>query len=423
MTRFGLPSFRRNLWLLLATVIAAFVGIGVQALVLNLYLVSLGFREDFLGLFSFANTAGIGLAALLAGRVSNRIGPRRTLLGAVVVLAISTGGLAASQNAIVLLVVGAVNGASLAHLFVPSATFVMDNAEPKGRSTAYAGYFAAQSVAMVIGSYLGGALPTALAAGGDVTTGGYAWTILVSAALALVGVVPMYLADDSRATGSTTSTVRRPGNGDQRRQMRRDMAWIVGSNTLVAMSLGFGLPFINVFFEKQLGADPVEIGFVFAMSSGAMVVASLSGPAIGRRFGVIPTIVACRLLTVPILVGLAFSPSLEFAASLYVLRTLITNATWPVDNAFTMELVSPNLRATLAALRSASWNGAWAIASGLAGLMIVGLGFPSIFFASGFFMVLGAVAYLVAFGSRGKPTEEVQDAQLAPAGGRSGDVG
>jgi MFS family permease len=403
-------------------VVAAFVGIGVQALVLNLYLVSLGFREDFLGLFSFANTAGIGLAALLAGRVSNRIGPRRTLLGAVIVLAVSTAALVASQNAVVLLVVATINGASLAHLFVPSATFVMDNAEPKERSTAYAGYFAAQSVAMVIGSYLGGALPTTLAAGGDVTTGGYAWTILVSAALALLGVVPMHLADDSRAAGSGSSTARRPGDGDQRKQMRRDMTWVVASNTLVAMSLGFGLPFINVFFEKQLGADPVQIGFVFAVSSGAMVIASLSGPAIGRRFGVIPTIVVCRFLTVPILLGLAFAPSLQVAASLFIVRTLITNATWPVDNAFTMELVSPNLRATLAALRSASWNGAWAITSGLAGLMIVGLGFPSIFFASGFFMVLGAMAYLVAFGSRGKPTEEARESRLSAVGGRSGDT-
>jgi predicted MFS family arabinose efflux permease len=353
-----------------------------------------------LGLFSVGNTAGYGGPEPVAVRASHKIGPRRTLLAAVVVLAISSAGLVVSQNPLVLLLVAVVNGASLAHIFVPSATFVMDNADPDQRSTAYAGYFAAQSVAMVIGSYLGGAMPTALASSGDPTSAGYSLTILASAGLAALGVVPMYLADDSRASGSSVSTARPSSRGDQRRQMRRDIAWIVGSNTLVAASMGFALPFINVFFEKKLGADAVEIGFVFAIASGAMVVASISGPFVGRRFGVIPTIVACRALTAPIVVGLAFAPSVEIAASLYVARTLVTNLTWPVDNAFTMELVSPDLRATLAALRSASWNFAWALTSGLAGLMIVGMGFTSIFIASAVFMVGGCVAYYVAFRPR-----------------------
>jgi MFS family permease len=419
---FRLPGYRRNLWFLLGTVLAAFIGIGVQALVLNLYLISIGYREDFLGLFSFANTAGIGFAALLAGRVSNKAGPRRTLLVAVVVLGLTSAGIVASQNPVALLLVAAVNGASLAHIFVPSATFVMDNAEPAHRSTAYAGYFAAQSVAMVIGSYLGGALPTALAVDGTVTTAGYAWTIIASAVLAVLGVVPMYLADDSRATGSAATTLRPSSPVDQRRQMRRDIAWIVGSNTLVAASMGFALPFINVYFEKSLGADTVQIGLVFALASSAMVVASIGGPAIGRRFGVIPTIVVCRLLTAPIILSLAFSPSLEVAASLYIARTVITNATWPVDNAFTMELVSPNLRSTLAALRSASWNFAWAVTSGLAGLMIVGMGFASIFIASGIFMVFGSLGYFIAFRSRAGLSRDTKVAAIAAEGVRSTDA-
>ncbi len=395
------PRYRRNLWLLLVACVAAFVGIGVQALVLNLYLIGVGFREDFLGLYSFANTAGIGVAAFVAGRAANRFGSRRTLLGAVIVLAASSAALVVSHDNIVLLVVAVVNGAALAHIFVPSATFVMDNAEPEQRSTAYAGYFAAQSVAMVIGSFLGGTLPTATIGSSEATSAGYVWTLIIAAGLTAIGVIPMYLADDSRASGSSGTSLRLSAKIDQRSQERRDMWWVVGSNMLVAASMGFALPFINVFFNQQLGADTVQIGFIFALASGAMVVASISGPIVGRRFGVVPTIVACRGLTVPILVGLAFSPTIAVAASLYVGRTLVTNITWPVDNAFTMELVSPERRATLAALRSASWNFAWALTSGIAGLMIVGIGFTSIFLVSSVFMVLGCIAFYLAFHARG----------------------
>ncbi len=100
-------------------------------------------------------------------------------------------------------------------------------------------------------------------------------------------------------------------------------------------------------------------------------------------------------------------------AQLYVLRILFTNMTWPVDNAFTMELVRPSMRATLAGIRSASWNLAWALSSGLAGLMIVQLGFPSIFAVGGLFMVAGGVIYFLAFRSReGQLTSHTQ---LKPA--------
>ncbi len=410
----GLPRFRRNLWLLLGACLMAFVAMGVQTLVLNLYLLSLGYREDYLGLFSLANTAGIGLAALAAGRVSNRYGPRRTLMGAIAVLAISSAALVASVDPIVLLGLSALNGASLAHIFVPCATYVMDNALPDERSTAYAGYFAAQSVAMVIGSILGGVFPTLLVASSEATRDGYVLTLLAAAALAAVGVVPLRFADDARAEGSQASLVPAASRVDARRQMRRDMFWLITSNALVAGSTGFVIPFLNVFLSKHLSADTAEIGVVFALGSAAMVVASVVGPGAGRRFGVVATIVGCRAITAPVLLAFAVAPSVPAAAALYVVRTLFTNLTWPVDNAFTMELVSPNLRATLAALRSASWNIAWALTSGLGGLMIVAQGFSSIFVAGAVLMWAGCLIYFLAFRAREiRPGQRSKD--VAPA--------
>jgi MFS family permease len=396
----GLPRFRRNLWLLLGTCLLVFVAMGVQTLILNLYLISVGFREDYLGLFSFANTAGIGGAALVAGRLTQRVGSRRVLLGATVVLALSSVALVATTQPILLLVVAAINGASLAHIFVPCATFVMENSGPGQRPAAYAGYFTAQSVAMVIGSLLGGVLPTLVVAGPVATREGYAATLVLAGVLAGLGVVPLKLADDSRAAGEDASPVRPASGVDQQRRMRRDVLWLVGANALIAASTGFVIPFVNVFFDKRLGVSTDGIGLIYALASGAMVVASPLGAPIARRFGTIPTIVICRGLTAPVLVLLGLTPTVGVAASLYVVRTLFTNLTWPIDNAFTMELVPPNFRSTLAGLRSASWNLAWAISSGLAGLMIVEIGFVSIFLAGAAFMVGGCLAYFFAFRDR-----------------------
>jgi MFS family permease len=395
-----LPRYRRNLWLLLAACLVAFLAVGVQGLILNLYLLSLGFREDFLGLFSFANTAGIGGAALIAAPMANRFGSRRSLIGAAMLFAASSAALALTGNPVLLLGVAVANGVALAHIFVPSATYVMDNAEPTKRATAYAGYFTAQSFGAVLGSYLGGILPTAIFGTTEVTQDGYRWTLIVAAAIAGLAILPLKLADDQRAVGSLVTQLPTSSRHAERHQERRDILWIVGSTALMATSMGFVIPFLNVFFSKQLGATTDDIGIIFAVGACAMVVASIVGPTLGRRFGVVPLLVGCRLVTAPIMVAMGFSPTILAGAGLYVLRILFTNMTWPVDNAFTMELVRPSRRATLAGIRSASWNLAWALSSGLGGLMIVQLGFPSIFAVGGLFMVGGGIIYFVAFRSR-----------------------
>lgn len=392
------PTFRRNLWLLLGACLLLFTAIGVQALLLNLYLVALGFRADFLGLYTFANTAGIGVAALFAGRVTNRVGCRRTLIGSTLVLAVSSAGIVVFDQPVFLLGLAVVNGASLANIFVPCATFVMDNVEPRDRSTAYAGYFTAQSLAMVVGSLLGGVLPGLFVEHPESTPAGYGFALVVGAVVAGLGVIPLALADDTRATGSHAyQTGHQTAFGH--RSVRRDIIWLTATNGVVATALGFGVPFLNVYFSERLGVSTGDMGLIFALGSAAMVVASIAGPAIASRLGSVPTVVGFRLLTVPIFVALGVSGTVPVAAGLYVLRILLTNLTWPVDNAYSMELVPPTLRATMAGLRSASWNLSWAVSSVIAGLLIVDYGFLAIFVAAGTFMAIGCLVYYWAFRS------------------------
>lgn len=395
-----LPRFRRNLWLLLIACLLIFTSIGVQTLLLNLFLVTLGFRADYLGYFTFANTAGIGGAALVAGRVSQWIGCRRTLIVAAVGFALTSAGFVLVTQPVPLLALAVVNGASLAHVFVPCATYVMDNAKPAERSTAYAGYFTAQSLAMVVGSLVGGALPGVFVADPNSSPTGYGLALLLGAAVGGLGVIPLKLADDSVEEGSASFQTGGASASHQRRRARRDILWLTAANGITAISLGFGVPFINVYFSDQLGVSTSDVGLIFALGSAAMVVASVSGPPVAAKLGAIPTIALFRLATAPIFVGLALTNAVPIAAGFYVVRILLTNLTWPVDNAFSMELVPPSMRATLAGLRSASWNLCWAVSGALAGQFIVWWGFPSIFAAAALFVLLGSGSYVLAFYGR-----------------------
>ena len=52
-----------------------------------------------------------------------------------------------------------------------------------------------------------------------------------------------------------------------------------------------------------------------------------------------------------------FPPGLWLSTAVYVARASSVGISQPLDNSFAMELVSPRLRARVAALRTVAWNG------------------------------------------------------------------
>lgn len=374
-----MPRFRRNLWLLLGQNVAVFLGIAVQALVLNLYLVALGYREDFIGLLTFVQTAAIGVGAFPASALSPRIGPRRVLIAATLLLALSFGAMALLSAEPPLLAASVFSGLAMAHVFVPSAPYLMDNAGPEERRSAFAANFAALSVASVAGSAVGGVLP-GLVGGADPGVIGYRAALLLGAGLGVVGVVPLLLADDSRAPVAATPVAPGTTNDRPLPSLRRDLVAMAAATALLAGATGLVVAFFNVYLRDVVGSSTGQIGGVFGGASLLMGPASLAGPRLAGRWGGVAVVMVTRVASAPLILSLAvFSPTLALSTVVYVARAALVGVSQPLDNSFAMELVSPRLRARVAALRTVAWNGGWAIATGLGGLAIVGVGYNAVF--------------------------------------------
>lgn len=392
--------FSVNVWLLLANTFFVFTGLGIFVLIYNLYLASLGYREDYIGLFSFASTAAIGGSAIPAGYLSNRIGPRACLAIASLVMGLVTVAASMATDPVLIVVVGALYGVSNALIFVPGGPFLMDNSGEDERLQVFSASFAANAAASVLGSlvsgYLPGVLSAALGLGSAESTASYRLTLLASGAICLLGAVPMLLARPARRRPP-----RAPGTSPvaplSQTAARRVLLILIGAVGLTAIATGLILPFFNVYFAEQLAASVEQIGVIYAVGSLVMVPASLAGPALSRRLGRVGTIVLFRLATAPFLLCLPLAPSLGTGALAYVARAGLMSVTWPLDNAFVMELMPPRLRAMQAGVRSASWNVGWAVASLIAGQIIVDFGYAAVFVASGMFTLAGAVYYLAAF--------------------------
>ncbi|HZR00102.1 MAG TPA: MFS transporter [Chloroflexota bacterium] len=394
-----MPRFRRNLWLLLAQNLAVFLGIAVQGLVLNLYLVALGYREDFIGLVTFVQTAAIGVGAFPASAISPRAGPRRTLAAATLALGLSFGAMAILGAEPPLLVASALSGLAMAHVFVPSAPFLMDNTEPEQRRAGFAANFAALSVASVIGNAIGGVLP-GLVGGADPGVGGYRAALLVGAALSLVGVAPLLAADDSRVPIVATPVAPTAGRAAPP-SLRRDLVAMAAATSLLAGATGLVVAFFNVYLRDVVGASTATIGTVFAVASLSMAPASLGGPRAAKRCGPVLIIALTRLASVPLILALALvPPGIASSFLVYVGRAALVSVSQPLDNSFAMELVPPRLRARVAALRTVAWNGGWAVTTGLGGIAIVDVGYPAVFAAAAVLTLVSVGVHWTAFRGR-----------------------
>ena len=402
--------YDRNIWLLYANTFFAFLGLGIFALVFNLYLISQGYKEDFLGLFSFVNTAAIGGFAIPAGAISNRIGPRACLAIASVTMGVAGIALAFATSPFLILACGAVYGMGNALIFVPSGPFLMDNTGEGERLQAFSINFAVMASAQMFGSLASGYLPGIFAATlalGSVGVEAYRLTLVSGALMCLVGAVPMLFAR-SGVRHVVAGRTAAPSPPPLSPSVARRALWqFAGSTVLIAFATGLILPFFNVFFAEVLGASVEVIGVIFAVASLLMIPSSLLGPSVARRLGTVNAISLFRLATAPFSFALAAFPSLTLGAVAFVGRASLIGVTFPLDNAFAMTLMPPRLRATQAGIRSAAWNIGWSVASLIAGQVIVGVGYWVVFLGSGLFTCAGVAAYYLAFRKHDRPEPAV----------------
>jgi MFS family permease len=181
------PALRR----LLVFQLLSNLGAGVFALLFNLYLLALGYREDVIGLAAGLNTLGAGLAALVAGRLVRRFGASRTLILALLLFSAASGVQALVSERLAIAILAVLIGVATAWLTVPVMPLLAAQTTPEARADASALTFAVQNLSITVGTLLGGILPAALAGLGLGTVGHDRVALLIGIAVGALGVLPL----------------------------------------------------------------------------------------------------------------------------------------------------------------------------------------------------------------------------------------
>jgi predicted MFS family arabinose efflux permease len=107
-----------------------------------------------------------------------------------------------------------------------------------------------------------------------------------------------------------------------------------------------------------------------------------------------------RALSAPVILVLWVNPGLAVAFMAYVGRNILGQITGVLENTFSMEIVPAQMRAAVASWRTFSYNVGWSVASVIAGVVVVHLGFDPIFLASALLTLAGAATWYQRFGRR-----------------------
>jgi MFS family permease len=349
-------SLGRQFWIFLLAAVVFNFGLFIFALLYNLFLLDLGFREDFLGVVNGAQRAGSVVGTLPAAWIAHRFGLRKTLLVAIA-------GLSAAE--VLRAVVGArfplaalafVTGCMFATWAVILAPSIAGVVEEKRRPVAFSVFFAVMFAVGIAGNWLGGRLPLWLH--------GKQPVLLWVAALSAVALLPAWFL-----------RIAAPGGGESRVYPRgRFLIHFLVPFALWHLATGAFNPFNNVYFAR-MGFAVERIGSVFSASQVVQVGAVLLAPWVIRRMGLVSGIVWMMAATAFCLGGLAVHPSAGGAVAAYMAYMSFQWMSEPGLNTLLMNGVAERERGGASALNFLVAFGAQALAAWGAGALFSGIGY------------------------------------------------
>lgn len=351
---------------LLARMLRAF-GDGYVAVLLPVYLLSLGLSPLQVGAISTATLLGSALLTLLFGHVAHRVRRRQALVAASVLMAATGLGFAVVGDFWPLLViafVGTLNPSSGdVSVFLPIEHTVLSQSVPAARRTAV---FARFSFVGAVSASLG-ALATGIV---DWLQPAFAAAAIMQGAFLLYGALGLanlllYL----RLTPASEHTAEQPAAPLGR--SRRHVYKLAALFSIDAFGGGFIVnSLLALWLFQRFGLDIATTGTIFFATGLCSALSYFAAVPLARRFGLVNTMVFTHLPANAFLILAAFAPDILTTFVCLVLRSLLSQMDVPTRNSYVMATVEPAERPAAASLTAVPRSLASAVSPVLSGWLL-----------------------------------------------------
>lgn len=371
----NVKKFRRNARLYLVNVIITGLAMGVFRLLLNFYVLSLGYDEALLGRLITTSSLTALIVALPMGYLADVLGRKYSLVIGALFTGISIFGFVLVPAAPMFYAMNILLGIAQSLWGITMSPFLMENSGEEERTYLFSFGNGLQMLAVFAGNWVGGYLPTWMGAWRDVLatdSRAYGDSMLLVGVVFLFSIMPLLMLSRQRLEHGQRS-IFAPLN--YARENPKLLGKLIAPLLITSVGAGLIMPFMNVFYRQvHHQPDPV-IGTLFAWGSLAMAIGLLAAPALSDRIGKIQTVVVSQAISVPFLIMMGFSPWFWLSAGAYYIRLTLMNMSSPIYQTFVMERVDESSRATVASLTSMAWNFGWAFSPTISGMLQVRYGF------------------------------------------------
>jgi MFS family permease len=366
----ALKNFSTNARMYLAFNFLTSLYVGMASVIFNLYIIKLGYNEQFLGLIISATTIAVGVFAFPAAQVCDRIGSKKSLLISCVLSSVVLFLLYVLTSQEWLLALSLLSGIFSTVPTIIAAPFMVENSTAEDRIYLFSVNFSLFVVATVLGMAMGGYLPQLWSAlfgvdGGSIIS--YRYTLYASLAVSVVSIIPLFLLQEKKRV-----CVDAPDLGMMLKELAgsKTVMRLVAISCLIGLGAGLIVPFFNVYFSKMLSATTGQIGIIFALAQASMAIGAMAVPFLVSRIGKVKTVSLTYFISIPFLIVLAVSTNLYVAGAAYILRMLFMNMSVPISNSFSMEIVHSEKMASVSSLTSMGSYISIAISSLIAGVLM-----------------------------------------------------
>ncbi len=386
-----LTGYGRDARILIIANAAGQLFLQFSVFIMPFYLRALGYDMAAMGTFFSIQTFTGGLFFLLAGQISLKLGYKRTLLMSAIL------GLAGR-----LLQVTAINTYVLALGFFlvgvnmglrqPNFTALLsEEVGDQRRHHAFSISFGLGTIFNAAGVLVAGFAPGFFTGLG--ISEGIAYRLVISFALlqfALVIPALLMISD---------VPVKNPRINWNRELVVKILKFSLPS-ALIGFGAGITIPYMSLYFNMRFGQTLAAISGIFFFQQLAMGLGSFGLPRLVNRIGPVRVITSFQSTAAFLF---AIFPSIEtflLAALLYVLRSILMNIVWPINDSFMMGFFSTEEKATAAGIRrafSTFMRGAGNYVGGL--LFATSLSYP--FYATALLYVVATAIFYAFFREKG----------------------
>jgi MFS family permease len=294
-------------------------------------------------------------------------------------------------------------GLSSAFREVAWSPYVTDISSERERAHLFGVASGVSLLGVFTGNLIGGALPKYFAT----------WIVTAETSLVIPYQFTLWLSLIPSALAIlliTRMTTDSPSNVTTRLALRNVKNWgFIGKYATAVASVGLGagviVMFFNLYFTHEFPIDSTLLGIIFAVNTLLLSLGNFAAPALADRIGKVRTVVITEILSLPFLIMLWWAPLLQFAVLGYVARSLLMNMSGPVSNAFFMEGLTKEERATAVGVVRSADSLVRAIAANIGGwLLALGLYRLPYLLVSGLY-ILGIILFYGFFRNKEREME------------------